>query len=196
MKNLFITLKAKNFLMLFICLALIFSHFFCYFTFNSYKEVINSVSQSIFNSFNSGDTDTNDKDNNIFFVSTKGDYKFLGASLPSLKLPSSSEYTLENGIFTFSLKDDFTIKCSGTGIVKKVGYLENGLKYVEIIHSGNITTRYENLKVVGVGANYNLKNIHIIGTCLKENPFVFKILKNEKILQNYIVLEGEIKWQN
>lgn len=193
MKNLILTLKAKNVIILFICITLIFFHFFCYFNFSQYQTIVNSVSENFFNSFNNGKTN---KDNNIFFVSNQSNYKNLGKTLPSLTLPNSSEYTLENGVFTFNLTQDFIIKCAGIGIVKQVGILENGLKFVEIMHSANIITRYENLKIVGVGIDYNLKNIHIIGTGLEDTPLVFKILKNNKILENYSIENGEIKWQN
>lgn len=195
MNNIFITINAKKGLLLIICMLLVFTHFFCYFKFFSYKEIIKTVNENIFNSFN-GEIDTNEKENNIFFVSSNNDYKFLGKNLPNLKLPSSCEFKLESGVFTFDLKENLVIKSAGTGIVKKVGFLKNGLKFIEIAHSGNIITRYENLKIVGVGENFNVKNIHIIGTCPEDIQFVFKVLKNDIVINNFVILDGEIKWQN
>jgi len=195
MKNLMFTVKAKKILMLVFCVALIFSHFFCYFKFSNYTKIVNTLADNIFNSFNSN-SESSEKDSNIFFVFSENNYKFLGKSLPVLKLPSDCEYVFENGVFSFNLKENFTIKCAGSGIVKEVGFLPNGLKFIEVRHSGNVVTRYENLKIVGVGTDFNLKNIHVIGTCDKSQPFVFKILKNNEVLENYEVLEGEIKWKN
>ena len=74
--------------------------------------------------------------------------------------------------------------------------LENGQKYVEIKHSGNIITRYENLKIVGVGANFLVKSTSIIGSVEENSPLIFKIIKNGEILTNFLIEDGEIKWQN
>ena len=195
MKNPIFKINAKKILVLIFCAALIFSHFFCYFKFSDYSKIVNTLADNIFNCFNRN-SESSEKDNNIFFVFSENSYKFLGKSLPALKLPSESDYTFKNGIFSFNLKENFTIKCAGKGIVKDVGFLQNGLKFVEVRHSGNIVTRYENLIIVGVGNDYNLKNIHIIGTCNKNDPFIFKILKNNEIVENYEILDGEIKWKN
>lgn len=191
MKNIFVCVKKGRLIALIVCLVLIFSHVILYLSVNSYKDVIDSVNRKIFNSFNKDEI--NSDDNNIFFVVNSKD-KNLGNKQPQLYLPSSESYQLNGGVFSYSLKENFVIKCSGYGVVKNVGFLDNGLKYVEIKHSGNIVTRYENLKIVGVGANFLVKNIHVIGT--SDENFVFKILKNNKIVENFIVENGEIKWQN
>lgn len=190
MKNVFVCIKKGKLIALLICLLILLSHFVLYFSIDSYKEVVDSFNKKIFNSFNGGETDGDD--NNIFFVINSND-KNLGKHNPELKLPSQEEYVLDGGIFIYSLKQNFVIKSAGYGIVKTVGYLDNGLKYVEIKHSGNIVTRYENLKIVGVGANFLVKNIHVIGT--SNEDFVFKILKNGKVIENYSVENGEILWQ-
>lgn len=195
MKNPFIVVKRKSIFVLIICFVLIFSHTVLYLNIDGYKKVIDSFSKQIFNSFSGSDKDTIDNDDNIFFVFNANEYINLGTKKPTLLLPSKEEYELSNGVFTFSLKNNITIKSAGSGIVKKVGFLENGLKYIEIRHSGGIITRYENLKIVGVGENFNVSKVHIIATAEKETPFVFKILKNEKVTTNYEVLDGEIKWQ-
>ena len=193
--NFFICIKKRSIITVLVCFVLILSHFFFYSHFNAYKKVVDSVSHSIFNSF-TGEKNTTEEDGNIYFVSNFGEYINLGANLPKLTLPSEEEYILENGVFSFNLKENFTINCAGVGIVKKIGYLENGLKFLEVRHSGNIVTRYENLKIVGVGENFNVKNVHILGTCLGDCSFVFKVLKNDKVLENYKIENGELKWQN
>lgn len=196
MKNIFLVVNKKKVVAFLVCLCVIFSHFIFYFQIESYKNVVDSLNKNIFNSFNFNDKDASDSENNIFFVFNLYDFINLGTNKPKLSLPSEEEYILENGVFTFSLKENLVIKCAGNGLVKSVGYLENGLKYVEIHHSGNIITRYENLKIVGVGQNFNVKNIHILGTCDIETPFVFKVLRNDKIIEDFIIENGKIVWQN
>lgn len=190
MKSTFICIKKGRIIAVILCIIVIFSHIVLYLNVDNYKNIINNFNKKIFNSFNKDETDG--EDGNIFFVSNNFD-KFLGKNKPSLKLPSDEEYVLENGTFTFSLSKNFVVKSAGEGIVKEVGFLSNGLKYIDIRHSGNITTRYENLKIIGVGANFLVKNIHVIGTA--NNNFIFKILKDNKILESFSVENGEILWQ-
>jgi len=190
MKNIFIVIKKSRFFLILIAILLLFSHVVLYSSVLSYKKVVDSVNDNIFNSFSKDEADS---ESNIFFVANLND-KTLGKENPELKLPSLEDYELNDGIFIFKAKNNFVVFSAGYGIVKSVGYLENGLKYVEIKHSGNIITRYENLKIVGVGANFLVKKIHIIGTI--EDTFIFKILKNNKVVTNYTIENGEILWQN
>ena len=120
----------------------------------------------------------------------------MGNKKPTLTLPSNEEYEIKNGEFSFKIDNNLIIKSAGSGIVKNIGFLENGLKFIEIRHSGGIVTRYENLKIVGVGLNYNVKNIHILGTCESSQTFIFKVYLNGEIIKNLEVIEGEIIWQN
>ena len=196
MKNFFIVINKKKIISFFICLCLLFTHIFLYLKIDNYNNILESINKEIFNSFNFTEEDSIESDTNIFFVFNLNDFINLGTSKPKLQLPSGEEYEQKNGEFIFNLKTNLVVKCAGSGIVKDIGYLENGLKFVEIRHSGNFITRYENLKIVGVGQNFNVKAIHILGTCEEETPFVFKILKNNKIVNNYIIENGKILWQN
>ena len=170
------------------------SLFVIYFKIESYKSVVDSLSHKIFNSF-TDNYDTTEKDSNIFFVSNFG-YKNLGNKLPVLSLPINEEFEKIDGKIVFKNLQNNVVKSAGEGIVKTVGFLDNGLKFVEVRHSGEITTRYENLKIVGVGTNFLVKNIHVLGTGNGEENIVFYVLKDNKILTNYEIENGEIKWQN
>lgn len=198
MKNIFVTVKKSKIIVVLLCLLVIFSHFLLYFNILEYKNVVDSLSNKIFNGFNkkSSEFEYNENDSNIYFVSNSMEYKILGNKLPVLFLPSNEEYQLENGVFKFKITTNLVVKSAGEGIIKSVGYLDNGLKYVEIRHSGNIITRYENLKIVGVGTNFLVKKIHVIGSSEQNQEVVFKIMKNGKILDNFELVSGEIKWQN
>lgn len=196
MKNISLVVNKKLILCFLLCLSILGWHFIFYFQIESYKNVVDSLNKNIFNSFNYNDKNASDNENNIFFVFNLYDFINLGTNKPKLTMPSEEEFKLENGVFSFNLKENLVVKCAGSGVVKSVSYLENGLKFVEIRHSGNITTRYENLKIVGVGQNFNVKEIHIIGTCDIETAFVFKILKNDKIVEDFSIENGKIIWQN
>ncbi len=195
MKNIFVCLKKSTLIVLVLCVMVLISHFILYSNVSSYKKVADSLGSKIFNGFNYKSSEYDDRDN-IFFVSNLNQFISLGNNKPVLHLPSGEEYEIKSGIISFNIKNNFVIKPAGDGIVKSVGFLGNGQKYVEIKHSGNIITRYENLKIVGVGANFLVKSTSIIGSVEENSPLIFKIIKNGEILTNFLIEDGEIKWQN
>ena len=196
MRNIFFVINKKNLVSLIICFVLLFSHIFLYSKIDGYKKVIDSVNKQIFNSFTENDVNLYDNDNNIYFV-FNGEIFTLTNERPKLYLPSFEEYVLEDGMFKFNLSDHFVIHSAGKGVVTNVGYLDNGLKFVEIRHSGGIVTRYENLKIVGVGINFIVKKTNILGTGEIENNFTFKVYYNNVLIKNIKTNEkGEILWEN
>lgn len=196
MKNPIFCFHKKTMLFFIVLIFFIVLHFSLYFNNFNYKRVVDSVSENIFHGFKFLEKEMSEDDGNIFFVSSSGEFINLGTKKPTLTLPSGEKYEYENGVFIFNIKENLTIKASGCGVVKAVGMLENGLKFVEIRHSNNVITRYENLKVVGVGQNYNVKNVNVIGTCEEESGFIFKVFKGGKLLTDIVVENGEIKWEN
>ena len=193
MKNVIVCLKKKNFIIAFILIFMLVAHIFLYFGVDSYKNVFDTFNDKIFNSFNFGEQNFTDSDavfvfNEKSYFNSKGEVKLF--------LPSSESYVLDNGSFSFDSSKNFIIKSSGDGIVKEVGTLDNGLKYIVIKHSNEIFTRYENLKIVGVGENFIVKNVNPIGTTSVEEPLVFRVYKNNKIITNIKIENGELKWDD
>lgn len=193
MKNVIVCLKKKNFIIAFILIFMLVAHIFLYFGVDSYKNVFDTFNDKIFNSFNFGEQNFTDSDA-VFVFNEKSYFKSKGEV--KLFLPSSESYVLDNGSFSFDSSKNFVIKSSGDGIVKEVGTLDNGLKYIVIKHSNEIFTRYENLKIVGVGENFIVKNVNPIGTTSVEEPLVFRVYKNNKIITNIKIENGELKWDD
>lgn len=193
MKNVIVCLKKKNFIIAFILIFMLVAHIFLYFGVDSYKNVFDTFNDKIFNSFNFGEQNFTDSDA-VFVFNEKSYFKSKGEV--KLFLPSSESYVLDNGSFSFDSSKNFIIKSSGDGIVKEVGTLDNGLKYIVIKHSNEIFTRYENLKIVGVGENFIVKNVNPIGTTSVEEPLVFRVYKNNKIITNIKIENGELKWDD
>jgi len=194
MKFKIFVLSGKKILLFSLIIMLLFTHFMFYFFSGSYKEVIDALSYKLTNSFSPNKQLYEDKDANLYFVFNGINFN-LGTNKPKLKLPLNNDWELNNGIVNFSIGEDIVIKSAGKGIVKRIGVLDNDLKFIEIIHSGNIITRYENLKIVGVGVNFNVRSQQILGT-LAEEGLVFKIMQNGSVITSYEIINGEIKWEN
>lgn len=195
MKNIFVCIKKSKIITLCVCVILIVSHIVLYLNIDNYKKVVDSLKNQIFNGFDYNFSQ-NQKDGDIYFVSSVFQGKNLGLNKPTLCLPTDEEFENNNGVLSFKIKQNFVIKSAGDGVVKSVGILDNGKKYIEIKHSGNIISRYENLKIVGVGANFLVKSTNIIGSCDENSNFVFKLTKNGQIIADYSIKEGKIEWQN
>ncbi len=193
MKNIFLCVKKRQILAIFAIILIISAHLGLYFSFSNYKDVIKSVNYKIFNSFNREELSQNDSD--IFFVASKNIIK-LPQKIDKLFLPSQEKYEKNGGVLTFKTKTNFMVKSAGAGIVVKIGMQENGLKFVEIRHTAEITTRYENLSVIGVGENFTLTHESVLGVSSERENFVFKIFTNGEIIENFSVENGEIKWTN
>lgn len=190
MKNIILCWRKKYLITALIFIFALLTHTIMYIKIDGYKNVFDTFNDKIFNSF--GSEYKNFQDSDAVFVFNEKNY-FKNKEL-KLVLPIECDYTLENGVFSFKASENFTIKSSGDGIVKEVGVMENGLKYVLIKHSNNIYTRYENLKIVGVGKNFLVKNINCIGTSSVDNPLKFMVYNNDKIIENIKIENGEIKW--
>lgn len=184
MKCSFFVITLKKVIFCAVLVALIFLHFCLFFTNSKYNYVVKCFTYDLVNSFSSDKKLYEQSDNNLYFVSTVEKIIF--------KMPSNNEYEINNGVLTFKNGQNLIVKSSGMGIVKDVGLLENGLKFVEILH-GEIIARYENLSVVGVSEKNFVDTQEIIGSVSNEK-LVFKFLKNDKVLNNFQIKESEIIW--
>lgn len=186
MKCGFFVITLKKLIFCIILVAVLILHFCLYFTNSKYNYVVKCFTYDLVNSFSSDKKLYEQSDNNLYFVSNINKSNF--------KLPNNSEYEINNGVVTFKNYSNLIVKSAGAGIVYKSDLLENGLKFVEIKH-GEIITRYENLNIVGVSVNNFVDEQDVIGSVSNEK-LVFKLLKNNEILNNFQIKESEIIWLN
>lgn len=186
MKCKFFVINVKKLFLISAILIALIIHFSFYFTNSQYSFIVKNFAYNLSNSFSSEKKLYEQSDNNLYFVSK------LNGKLPELSLPINSKYNVVDGTINFEKDDHLIVKSAGYGKVKKIGKLDNGLKFIEIEHGG-VVTRYENLKIVGVGTNFLIFPKTVIGT-LDNEPLVFKILCNDKIITNFEIKESEIKW--
>lgn len=186
MKCRFFVLTLKKIIFCIILVAVLILHFCLYFTNSKYNYVVKCFTYDLVNSFSSDKKLYEQSDSNLYFVSNTNKNIF--------KLPIICEYEVNNGVISFKNGPNSFVKSSSVGIVKEVGKLENGLKFVEISH-GEIVTRYENLSIVGVDINNYVESQAIIGLT-DDEQLIFKVLIKNKVLDNFQIKESEIIWQN
>ncbi len=131
----------------------------------------------------------------IFFVATPSGINVKGLSLPTLTLPTKgASWTKEQEEYVFSSFLSVAVKASGKGVVTEVGY-EDNKKYIIVLHSGNITTKYKNVNVLGVCTGDRVKKGDLIATIKLSNPLYFSVMQNSEPYSNFSVKGDSIVWQ-
>lgn len=188
MKNLFICVKKSKIIAIFVCFAIIFLHFILYFNVLGYKNVVDTLSHKVFNSFShkKNDSESNNSDDDIYFVLIKQNIKPSFSQINAeknykLKYKISyklkSEQSFNKNKFSISKLNKFN--SSIFNLKSSLKNLKNGLK----INLKNYEKNLNNCKI-------NLKNAKNNSKYCEK--YTFKIEKNGNKLEFFCIKNGEI----
>lgn len=96
-------------------------------------------------------------------------------------------YVIDNSIMIIAPED---------GIIKSIGYLPNGEKYIEIAHSKNIVSRLENIYITGVVTGQVVAKGKDIATARMESVVRFSIYEDGTKISNLKLNKNVITWEN
>ena len=96
-------------------------------------------------------------------------------------------YVIDNSIMIIAPED---------GIIKSIGYLPNGEKYIEIAHSKNIVSRLENIYITGVVTGQVVANGKDIATARMDSVVRFSIYEDGIKISNLKLNKNVITWEN
>lgn len=96
-------------------------------------------------------------------------------------------YTIDNSIMIIAPED---------GIIKSIGYLPNGEKYIEIAHSKNIVSRLENIYITGVVTGQVVAKGKDIATARMDSVVRFSIYEDGTKISNLKLNKNVITWEN
>ena len=82
------------------------------------------------------------------------------------------------------------------GIIKEIGYLPNGEKYIEIMHAKNVTTKIENIYITGVVSGQVVAKGKDIATVKLGDVVRFSIYENDIKQTNILINKNQIEWEN
>lgn len=149
--------------------------------FNDLKQVVYNITCPYQN---------NTDDINVFFANSFN----LRLDMPQIKLPME-KYVYKNGIFEFNVEENSILRAGFDGVVKNVG-IKDGVNYIEILHKSNVKSVYKNVDIIGVNSNLKVTQGQIIASVCKDEKLEFYLTYNDEIINDYVVKEGEIVWQN
>lgn len=96
-------------------------------------------------------------------------------------------YVIDNSIMIIAPED---------GIIKNIGYLPNGEKYIEIAHSKNIVSRLENIYITGVVTGQVVAKGKDIATARMDSVVRFSIYEDGTKISNLKLNKNVITWEN
>ena len=96
-------------------------------------------------------------------------------------------YLIDNSIMIIAPED---------GIIKSIGYLPNGEKYIEIAHSKNIVSRLENIYITGVVTGQVVAKGKDIATARMDSVVRFSIYEDGVKISNLKLNKNVITWEN
>lgn len=96
-------------------------------------------------------------------------------------------YVIDNSIMIIAPED---------GIIKSIGYLPNGEKYIEIAHSKNIVSRLENIYITGVVTGQVVAKGKDIATACMDSVVRFSIYEDGIKISNLKLNKNVITWEN
>ena len=96
-------------------------------------------------------------------------------------------YVIDNSIMIIAPED---------GIIKSIGYLPNGEKYIEIAHSKNIVSRLENIYITGVVTGQVVAKGKDIATARMDSVVRFSIYEDGIKISNLKLNKNVITWEN
>ncbi len=108
----------------------------------------------------------------------------------------SSVVNVNNGELCFNVDVSIMVLSPEDGIVKEIGVLPNGEKYIEIMHNKNTVSRIENIYITGVVPNQVVSKGKDIATTRIGDIVRFSIYV-DGIKQSNIKLEkNDVVWEN
>lgn len=107
-----------------------------------------------------------------------------------------SEITNINGELNYQIDSNIMVIAPEDGIIKEIGVLPNGEKYIEIAHSKNIVSRIENIYIVGVLNGEAVKKGKDIATVKLGSTVKFSIYEDGIKQTNISVVKNEIVWES
>ncbi len=107
-----------------------------------------------------------------------------------------SEISIVDDTINYVIDNSIMIIAPEDGIIKSIGYLPNGEKYIEIAHSKNIVSRLENIYITGVVTGQVVAKGKDIATARMDSVVRFSIYEDGVKISNLKLNKNVIIWEN
>lgn len=131
----------------------------------------------------------------IKFVDKIKESAVAADTLPvEMELPvADAAVDAEGGIFNITGYKSCMVTACERGVVKSLGFIA-GIKYIEILHPGGITSRCQGITAAGVKVNEAVKKGQPVATAETGGSLVFFLLKDNAPMGTVVYRDGRIQW--
>lgn len=102
----------------------------------------------------------------------------------------------ENGNINFVIDSNIMIMSPEDGVISQIGVLLNGEKFIEIMHSNQVVSRFENIDLTGVIINEAVKKGKEVATAKVGETVRFSVFSNSIKQTNLTINKNQIIWEN
>lgn len=101
-----------------------------------------------------------------------------------------------NGVLQFTIGKSIMVMAPEGGVVSECGSTLDGIKYIKIKHNESICSVIENVDILGVSQFEVVKKGQDIATAKVGEKVNLKIYENDVLIQNLVINQSKITWQN
>ena len=159
-----------------------------------YIDVFNGYDQLCTEIYNPIDALFNDNGGIVF--TSKMLNNFNKNNLKFVTPIKCSDISIVDDTINYLIDNSIMIIAPEDGIIKSIGYLPNGEKYIEIAHSKNIVSRLENIYITGVVTGQVVAKGKDIATARMDSVVRFSIYEDGIKISNLKLNKNVITWEN
>ncbi len=157
------------------------------------RESMSTIATSMTHVYNPVNSLYNDTSSIVFTSGLAIEKELLDFIIP---IKSTNTNIDSTGVITFKVGNSIMVKSSESGIVESVGITNDGVKFIKIRHSLDISSLLEGVDIVGVGENEVIKKGQDIATAVEGSSVRFTILENNTPISNIKIHQSKIIWKD
>ena len=113
-----------------------------------------------------------------------------------LPIKGATYEILEDGTIEFYVQKSIMVSSCDNGVVIDSGVSLDGVKFVTIKHNASVTTRLENIEILGVEIGETVKSGQDIATAKVDETIKLRVYQNDVQVTNIKISKSKILWEN
>ena len=113
-----------------------------------------------------------------------------------LPIKGATYEILEDGTVEFVVQKSIMVSSCDSGVVIDAGVSLDGVKFVTIKHNASVTTKIENIEILGVEVGETVKSGQDIATAKVDKIVRLRVYQNDVQVSNLKISKSKILWEN
>ncbi len=113
-----------------------------------------------------------------------------------LPIKGAAYEILEDGTVEFVVQKSIMVSSCDSGVVIDAGVSLDGVKFVTIKHNASVSTKIENIEILGVEVGETVKSGQDIATAKVDKIVRLRVFQNDVQVSNLRISKSKILWEN